>query len=411
MRKKLLQHIKGDKATWAITAVLSVLSFLAVYSASTNLVYVVGSSATTAGYLLKHAVLLAIGLAIMYFVHRTPYRYFRAISGLGIVVTIILLIFTLAKGNTIEGANASRWLQLPIVGISFQPSTLAIVILMIYTASFLANNYKKQVSFSQSFIRLWIYVLLIVALIVLANLSTAILLFGSVLLLAFIGRHPLKNIFYVVGISVILMLFAFLFVKAFPNITSHRFDTWISRIENFVEADQTEESYQVVRAKMAIAKGGLLGEGAGKSAMKNFLPQSTSDFIYAIIVEEYGSLGAILVLILYVLLLYRFVVISQKAITLFGQLLVLGLGIPIIIQAFINMGVAVGIIPVTGQNLPLVSSGGTSIWMTCFALGLILSVSAHRDENISANLTEDDTKQAQEELAKEIIEKLNNEEK
>lgn len=408
MRNELLKHIKGDKFTWAIVVVFTVMSFLAVYSASTNLVYVVGSTSTTANYLFKHAILMAIGFVIIYLVHRTPYRFFRALAGIGLVVSWVLLLLTLLKGNTIEGANASRWIQLPLVGISFQPSTFAMVLLMIYVASYLANNYKVKVEFSQALLRLWLPVFVTVALVVPANLSTAVLLFASAMGLAFVGGHPFRYLVYIVFSGIVMMAFFFLFVKAFPDVMPNRVDTWISRIENFAEGGDSEENYQVARAKMAIAKGGFRGEGPGKSVMKNFLPQSTSDFIYAIIVEEYGSLGALTVLAFYGFLLFRILVISKKAMTLFGQLLVVGVGFPIITQALINMGVAVSLLPVTGQNLPMISSGGTSIWMTCFALGLILSVSVHREENeVGSKAKGDSLEQAQEDLAEEIIGELN----
>ena len=189
----------------------------------------------------------------------------------------------------------------------------------------------------------------------------------------------------------------------FPN----RVDTWISRIESFVGDADKEKDYQIERAKMAIAKGGIMGEGAGKSTMKNFLPQSSSDFIYAIIAEEYGSLGALIIMILYIFLLIRIVIISQKAKTIFGQLLTLGVGLPIILQALINMGVAVELLPVTGQNLPLISSGGTSIWMTCLALGLILSVSTTKRSKGQMVEKDKNIEEVEEELAEEIMEEIN----
>lgn len=404
MRSWISQNIKGDKFTWAIIMVFAFMSFLAVYSASTNLVYVVGSG-TTFGHFLKHGVLMLIGFVILFFVHKMPYRFFRPISIIGLFVVIPLLLITLLGGQTIDGANASRWIQVPGIGLSFQPSTLASVTLMVYVASYLAKYYNNKPTFKATLIELWMPVLVIVGLIIPANLSTALLLFFSVMLLAFIGRHPLSYLFQIIGLGLVLMVFFLLVAKAFPEAMPNRVDTWVSRIEAFAGKGDAEDNYQIERAKMAIAKGGLLGEGAGKSVMKNFLPQSSSDFIYAIIVEEYGSFGALTVMVFYLFLLLRIVIISQRAKTIFGQLLVLGVGFPIIVQALVNMGVAVELFPVTGQNLPLISSGGTSIWMTCLALGLILSVSATKTEDAVA-MDDDDSV---EELAEEILEGLQKE--
>lgn len=406
MRKWLARNIKGDKATWAIVLIFTLFSFLAVYSASTNLVYVVGKG-TTFGHFLRHGIIVAIGFVIMYVVHKIPYRFSRPFSKIGLVISAVLLLLTALKGTTIEGANASRWIQLPLIGISFQPSTFALVMLMIYVASYLAENYQKKLRFSETFLPLWVPVLVIAGLIVPSNLSTAFLVVASVGILAFIGQYPIRYLFIVLGIGVLLLSIFFLAAKAFPEAVPNRVDTWISRIESFTGGADEKEGYQIERAKMAIAKGGVLGEGAGKSTMKNFLPQSSSDFIYAIIAEEYGSLGAIVVMLLYVLLLIRIVAISQSAKTIFGQLLVLGVGFPIILQALINMGVAVELFPVTGQNLPLISSGGTSVWMTCLAIGLILSVSASK--RASNQQMEKDKKiaEVEEELAEGIMEEIN----
>ncbi len=406
MKGWLARNIKGDKATWAIILIFTLFSFLAVYSASTNLVYVIGKG-TTFGHFIRHGIIIAIGFIIIYVVHKIPYRFARPISKLGLVLSAVLLIFAALKGTTIEGANASRWIQLPFVGISFQPSTFALVVLMIYVASYLAENYEKKLTFSETLLPLWLPVLVIVGLIVPSNLSTAVLVAASVGILAFIGRHPIKNLLTVALIGIVTMAFFLLLAKAFPDAFPNRVDTWISRIESFAGGADEKEGYQIERAKMAIAKGGIMGEGAGKSTMKNFLPQSSSDFIYAIITEEYGSFGALIIMILYVILLIRIVVISQNAKTVFGQLLVLGVGLPIILQALINMGVAVELFPVTGQNLPLISSGGTSIWMTCLALGLILSVSTNKRTSNQQMEKDQKMEEVEEELAEGIMEKIN----
>ncbi len=374
----LLKHIKGDRTIWAIVAVLAIFSFMPVYSASTNLVYVVGSGSTL-GYLIKHMVLLFMGFVIIYVVHKIPYRYFSGGSVLMLPVVLLLLIYTLSQGTTIGGANASRWIRIPFVGVGFQTSTLAGLILMVYVARYLAKNKEKKIVFKESLWQLWLPVGLILMLILPANFSTTAIIFTMILMLAIIGGYPFKFIGYILGIGILMLSLFVLTAKAFPDAMPNRVATWQSRIENF-SSDSAEEGYQVTKAKIAIATGGLTGKGPGKSVQKNFLPQSSSDFIYAIIVEEYGLMGALSVIFVYFLLLFRIMMAAKKATTIFASLLVIGVGLPIIFQAMINMAVASNLFPVTGQTLPLISSGGTSIWMTCFALGMILSVSASKDD-------------------------------
>ena len=374
----LFKHIKGDKTIWSIVAVLAIFSFMPVYSASTNLVYVVGSGSTV-GYLIKHMILLIMGFVIIYVVHKIPYRYFSGGSVLMLPIVILLLIYTLSQGTTIGGANASRWIRIPFVGVGFQTSTLAGLILMVYVARYLAKNKEQKIEFKESLWQLWLPVACVLILILPANFSTTAIIFTMVTLLAFIGGYPVKFIGYILGIGALVLTLFVLTAKAFPDAMPNRVATWESRIENFSKTDGVE-GYQVKKAKIAIATGGLTGNGPGKSVQKNFLPQSSSDFIYAIIVEEYGLVGALLVIFVYFILLFRILIAAKKATTVFASLLVIGVGLPIIFQALINMAVASNLFPVTGQTLPLISSGGTSIWMTCFALGMILSVSASKDE-------------------------------
>ena len=374
--KNILKNIEGDRAIWAIVSVLAILSFLPVYSASTNLVYVVNNGTTTF-HLFKHAFLLSCGFLIIYAVHKIPYRYFSGGSVLMIPFVILLLIYTLTQGTTIGGANASRWIQIPFIGVGFQTSTLAGLVIMIYVARYLAKNKDKIINLRATIIQLWLPVAVILALILPANFSTTAIVFFMAMLLAFIGGYPLKYIASVVGIGALLLTLFVLTAKAFPEAMPNRVDTWISRIENFSDKN-ADEGYQVEKAKIAIASGGLKGRGPGKSIQKNFLPQSSSDFIFAIIVEEYGLFGAVGVIVLYFLLLFRIVMAAKKATSIFATLLIIGVGLPIIFQAMINMAVAVNLFPVTGQTLPLISSGGTSIWMTCFAIGIILSVTADK---------------------------------
>ena len=371
------KHIHGDRAIWAIVALLSVFSFLPVYSASSNLVYVLGIGSVT-GHLIKHVAIVLIGISIMYAVHRIPFKYFSGLSVITLPIVWLLLIYTALQGNLIEGANASRWIKIPILGLSFQTSTLASVVLMVYVARYLSVNKEININFWRSLVVLWLPVMLIIATILPANLSTAALIGILVFVLAFIGGYPKKYLLLMMGTAVLFLSLFIMTAKAYPDTFPNRVDTWISRIDSFTGKGDANTTYQVERAKIAIATGGVVGKGAGKSVMKNLLPQSTSDFIYAIITEEYGIAGGLSLLFLYLLLLFRIFMCVYKAYDFFGQLLIIGVGLPIIIQSLVNMGVAVSVLPVTGQPLPLISSGGTSIWMTFLALGIVQSVSAGR---------------------------------
>jgi len=379
--------MNGDKAIWAVVALLALFSFLPVYSASSNLVYVVGNG-TTIGYLVKHAILLLMGFGIIYGVHRIPTHFFKGLSLIAMPVVLLLLLYTLAQGQVIDGANASRWIRIPIVGFTFQTSNLAAVVLMIYVARYLTKIKDKTITFKESILPLWLPVFLVIVLILPANFSTAAIIFSMVLLLCFIGGYPFKYLLGIVGAGILSLTLFILTAKAVPDLFPNRVDTWMSRIESFSNPEDTEADYQIEKAKIAIATGGLVGNGAGKSVMKNFLPQSSSDFIYAIIVEEYGLLGGFVLMFFYLLLLFRIVVVANSNGTVFGKLLVLGVGLPIVFQALINMAVAVELFPVTGQTLPLISSGGTSSWMTCLAIGIILSASNKHVQSESEEIDE-----------------------
>ena len=371
----MLDSLKGDKVLWGIVALLAIFSFLPIFSSSTNLVYVVGKG-TPWGYFFKHFIILSIGFLLMFSTHKIPFKYFKGISILMLPIVILLLVYTLSQGTIISGANASRWIKIPIVGISFQTSTLASIVLMVYSAKYLSKMQTLDFNIKNSLLHFWLPVFLIVFLILPSNLSTAVLLFGNVLMLAFLASYPLKYLISIIILGFISLLIFISIARTFPEIFPNRIDTWINRIENFKTGESTDGNYQLSRAKTAIVSGKLLGLGAGKSRMKNFLPQSSSDFIYAIIVEEFGLIGGVALILLYVLLLYRIIVISYKTKSSFGKLTVIGLGIPVVTQAFVNIGVALEVIPVTGQNLPMISSGGTSAWVTCIAMGIILSVSS-----------------------------------
>jgi cell division protein FtsW len=378
--KKLISNLKGDKGIWSFVALLALLSFMPVFSASSNLAYIGKGDGNTLGYLVKHIVHIAIGFTIIFMVHKVPYHYFKAIARGSLYFVWLLLAFTLFKGTVIAGANASRWIQIPFIGVTFQPSTLASMVLFIFVARFLSKKRKEALTFKASVWELWVPVFMTLIFILPANFSTTALIFSMVLMLVFIGKYPLKYMGIVIGSGVAMLAFFMIIAKTFPDAFPNRVDTWISRVENFTSDKPGEDDYQIEKAKIAIASGKLYGLGPGKSVQKNFLPQSSSDFIYAIIIEEYGLVGGVAVIVLYLLLLFRFVVASHKANTLFGKLLVVGLGFPMVFQAMVNMAVAVELLPVTGQTLPLISSGGSSIWMTCFALGIIISVTKKEEE-------------------------------
>ncbi|CAM3675636.1 FtsW/RodA/SpoVE family cell cycle protein [Flavobacterium gelidilacus] len=383
---EFINNLKGDKGIWALVFLLALISFMPVYSASTNLVYVIGKGSTL-GYLVKHLGHLFLGFCIIYFVHKMPYHYTKALSMLLMPLVVVLLIYTMFQGTTIGGANASRWISIPFVGLSFQTSSLAFIVLMVYVAKYLAKIKEKEFTFKSSLIELWMPVFLVLILILPANFSTTALIFAMVCMLVFIGQYPIKYLAAIIGAGIVMLTLFIVMAKAFPDAMPNRVKTWESRIERFSSNKTDEDNYQIDKAKIAIASGRIYGLGPGKSVQKNFLPQSSSDFIYAIIVEEYGLIGGLGILFVYMLLFFRFIVCAHKASSFYGKLLIIGLGFPIIFQALINMGVAVELLPVTGQTLPLISSGGTSIWMTCAAIGVILSVSK-KDEEVAADLQE-----------------------
>jgi len=403
--KQLISRLHGDKVIWAFVALLALFSFMPVFSASSNLAYMRHGSGNALTYLLKHAIHISIGFFIIYRVHKIPYHYFRGISMFLLPVVWVLLVYTLVKGTVIDGANASRWIQIPFIGVSFQTSTFAAIVLYVFVARYLAKTREVQPNFKQSLLELWLPVFVTVGLIFPANFSTAALIFAMVIMLTFVGKYPLKYIGIILGVGLLLGLFFILVAKKFPDAFPNRVDTWINRIDNFTSDKPDEDDYQIEKAKIAIASGEIYGLGPGKSIQKNFLPQSSSDFIFAIIVEEFGLFGALVVLFFYLMLLFRFVVASHKANTLFGKLVVVALGFPIIFQALINMAVAVELLPVTGQTLPLISSGGSSVWMTCIAIGIILSVTK-KEEEIAKELEEAEKELEEKKKRDEVLQRI-----
>jgi cell division protein FtsW len=375
MQRRLLE---GDKVLWALLALLALFSFFPIFSASSNLSYVIGNGSPWQ-YLLKHAFILITGFLLILSVHKIPFYYFKGISILLLPIVILMLIYTLSQGTMIDGVNASRWIKIPLIGISFQTSSLASLILMIYVAYYLDKIKDQKINFKKSLLPLWTPVFLIFLLVFPTNLSTSLIVISTVFLILIYGCYPVKYLLRIFLLGLLLFTIFILLAIQYPDKAPDRLGTWINRVENYFNPSSSKDgNYQIERAKIAIATGGITGLGVGKSVMKNFLPQSSSDFIYAIIVEEYGLIGGIMVILIYLLILFRITVILHHASSVYGKLLIIGSGLPVIIQALINIAVALNIFPVTGQTLPLLSSGGSAAWVTCMAFGIILSVSEER---------------------------------
>lgn len=369
---KLFNYLKGDKVIWAIMFLLSLLSVLVVYSAVVTLAHKF-KQGHTEYYLFKQFFLIAFGFGIAFVVHKIKYTVFSKIAQIGFVLSIPLLIYTLLKG--VSAGEASRWLEIPGLGLTFQSSDIAKLMLLLYVARVLTIRAKELIDLKSVFKLLLLPIGIVCVLILPANFSTAALLFFNCLLLMFIGGIHIKIILKIFGICILVAGMFFTWILFAPDtIPGGRGPTWKSRIESFSKGD-SKSNYQSEQAKIAIATGGLIGKGPGNSTQRAFLPQASSDFIYAIIIEEYGLMFGFVLLFLYMILLYRGIKILRDNDKPFGGLVAIGLSFSLVFQALVNMAVAVNLFPVTGQTLPLMSSGGTSLWFTMIALGIILSVS------------------------------------
>jgi cell division protein FtsW len=366
---KLFNYLKGDKVIWAVVFILSLISILVVYSSS-NALAQRSKSGNTEAFLIRHAGQIFAGLMIMFFVHRMNYKYLSRISQVALWLSVPLLIYTLFGGRS--SGEASRWLEIPGIKLTFQTSDFAKCALIIYIARVLAIKQDKLIDLKIVFWQLLVPIGMICALILPANFSTSALIFVTCLLILFIGRVPIKFILGIIGITLVGAALFGTVIWYKPDIVK-RGPTWKARIENFIAGD-AQSNYQAEQAKIAVAKGGLFGLGPGNSTQKNFLPQSASDFVYAIIIEEYGFLVGLFLLFLYMILLFRAIRILRNSEKTFGGLLAVGLCMSLVFQALINMAVAVNLFPVTGQTLPLISMGGTSIWFTSITIGIVLSV-------------------------------------
>ncbi|MDC0614350.1 FtsW/RodA/SpoVE family cell cycle protein [Schleiferiaceae bacterium] len=367
------KYLKGDQFLWGLILLLMLMSFLPIYSASSSLAYKYGGG-NTFRFLTKHLIHLVLGGFFLYSVHRLNFRIIGKFSIIILPAAIVLLMVTLFQGTTMGGANAARWVRIPVINMSFQTSAFASLALLVWLARWLAKP-RDFTLFKSLYYPLGAIALTLIFILP-ADFSTTAIIFGMTFILMIAAGVPWKHLGKIIGIGAAVLTLFILIVLAFPGI-SNRVDTWKSRIVNFGATD-SDASYQTDLAKMAIAEGQLFGKGPGKSVQKNFLPQSNSDFVFAVITEEYGLIGASGVVLLYMALFRRFVRIARRAHTKFGTLLVLAAASGMILQTLVNMGVATNLMPVTGQTLPFLSAGGSSIWMTCIALGIILSVS-HTD--------------------------------
>lgn len=394
--RNLLSKTKGDKVIWALVVLLALVSLLAVYSATGSLAYK-NYKGNTEVYLFKQVAFILVGILVIYFAHLVNYTLYSRVATILFLLVIPLLVYTLFFGVRMN--EGSRWIRLPLINMTMQTSDLAKLALFMYIARMLSKKQDVIKSFKKGYLPVIAPVFIICALIAPANLSTALLLGASCMLLLFIGRASSKHLLLTVGLALIPI--AFLIMAAVirhkqgdDDVTTAaqkkgssglfaRVDTWIGRVENFIysgkEADN-DEMYQVNQAKIAIAKGGILGVGPGNSETRDYLPQAYNDFIFAIIIEEYGFVGGIFIVFVYLVFLYRCIRIFKRCPYAFGAFLALGLSFTLAIQAIANMAVTVNLFPVTGVTLPLVSMGGSSFIFTCLAIGIILSVARNVEQ-------------------------------
>lgn len=395
--RSLGRRTKGDKVIWALVVLLVLISLLVVYSATGSLAYKMYKGNTEV-YLFKQISFIIIGIVVIYFAHRVNYTIWSKVARVLFLISIPLLIYTLFFG--VKMNEGSRWIRLPIINMTMQTSDLAKLALFMYLARLLSRKQHLVKDFRKGFLPLIIPVGIICVLIAPANLSTALLLGASCILLLFIGRVRTRHLAITVIAAMIPILLlvaaavirhnngdeALAFQKGTGGLTT-RMDTWINRVEGFIYGDQQaidDDAYQVTQAKIAIAKGGMMGVGPGNSTQRNFLPQAYNDFIYPIIIEEYGLIGGAFIAFIYLVFLFRSIRIFKRCPYAFGAFLALGLSFTLVIQAVANMAVSVNLFPVTGVTLPLISMGGSSFLFTCFSIGIILSV-ARNVEQLEGN--------------------------
>ncbi len=390
----LISKTKGDKVIWALVILLTLVSLLAVYSATGSLAYK-NYRGNTEIYLFKQIAFILVGIMVIYFAHLVNYTFYSKVAKIAFLLSLPLLFYTLFFG--VKMNEGSRWIRLPLINMTLQTSDFARLALFMFLARLLSKKQDVIKDFKKGFLPVIIPVAVTCLLIAPANLSTALLLGASCLLLLFIGRVSTKHILMTIGIALIPILFLIsaavirhgqtkneevVVTKKSSSTLFGRVDTWIGRMESFIygSKDIDDDAYQTTQAKIAIAKGGVFGVGPGNSTTRDYLPQAYNDFIYAIIIEEYGLLGGAFIMFIYLVFLYRCIRIFKKCPFAFGAFLALGLSFTLAIQAVANMAVTVNLFPVTGVTLPLVSMGGTSFIFTCLAIGIILSVARNVEQ-------------------------------
>ena len=377
MVSRIINNIKGDKHIWTIIAILSSISIVLVYSSTRSLAYK-EAEGNTEYYLMRHGIILIAGLILIYLVHQIDYRYFSRVAQMMIIISIPLLIYTKFFGVTIN--EASRWVRIPVIGLTFQSSDFAKLALIMYTSRTLSKKQGVIKDMKEVILHLMLPIFTICSLIMLENFSSAGIVFATCIVILFIGRVSTK---FILSIGVGGMIVASLvFASLWYFVEDHgRADEWVSRIESWIHPnEEADDFYQQKQAYIAIAKGGLFRLAPGKSTQCNFLPDAFSDFIYSTLIEEYGLIGGAIVLFVYLYLLWRIILLVKKSSRAFGALMAVGLGISIVLQSIIHMCVNVHILPNTGITLPLISWGGTSIWFNSIAFGIILSISRSVEE-------------------------------
>ncbi|MDD2412611.1 MAG: FtsW/RodA/SpoVE family cell cycle protein [Bacteroidales bacterium] len=367
---RILSRIKGDKVIWVVIITLSIISMMAVYSSTGALAYR-KQAGNTEYYLIRHFAIMVFGISFTYVCHLLKYTFYAKFAKLLMIVSIPLLLFTLTSGSEIN--EASRWMVIPVINISFQTSDFAKLATVIFLAFYLTKNQETITDFKTGFIKVFYWIIPVIGLILPANFSTAALLGVTCMVMLFVGRAKIVDLAKITAVMTLLFIVFVTIVANSPD--SGRVGTWKNRIDNFVSESDPEANYQADQSKIAIASGYPFGKGPGKSTQRNFLPHPYSDFIFAIIIEEFGFLGGFIIVVLYLILLFRGIRIAIKSPGSFGAFLAIGISFIIVLQAMVNMAVAVNLIPVTGQPLPLVSMGGTSLWFTSISLGILLSVS------------------------------------
>ncbi len=401
---KIRRYIKGDRIIWMVVIILLVISLLSVYSSTGSLAYQ-HRSGNTFFYLFRQLKFILLGVLIIFFVHLIPYRVFSRLSVFALYLALPLLFITMIIGTNLN--EATRWLQIPGTGLTIQPSDFAKIALVMFVAKVLSVNQNNIKDFRKVFGKISVAIIGTCILILPANFSTAAIVFVTAFSLMFVGRIPVKYLALMIFTGVFALS---IFIGGSLLLDRDgRISTWKNRIENYVDGEG--DNYQADQAKVAIVQGGLFGKGPGNSTQRNLLPHPYSDFIYAIIIEEYGTLiGGILVLALYLWLFFRAGMIIRRSKSTYGAFLAFGLSMGLVLQAFVNMAVAVGLVPVTGQTLPLVSMGGSSIFFTSMAAGMILSVSwGTKDDASERARVEAEKLQEQSDRLKEESEKLKEE--